>query len=71
MVRHCAFFYKITQKDGREILEKCSFEAPIMLKEDYVSVFSEAGFRPHVFVGYEEKEDDGENPFLCFVCDKK
>ncbi len=63
-------FYKTTHANGSETVEECSFEAPVMFKDDYISLFSEAGFSPSVFVGYEEQEDDGENPFLCFVCDK-
>ena len=62
--------YQTTHADGRETIEECPFELPVMLRDDYVSLFSEAGFSPRVFVGYEEQEDDGENPILCFVCDK-
>ncbi len=61
---------KTTYRDGSEKVEECPFETPVMFKEDYLSLFSEAGFSASVFVGYEEKEDDGKNPILCFVCDK-
>ena len=35
--------------------------------EDYLGLFKEAGFDAKVYVGYEEREDDGEEPVLCFV----
>lgn len=66
-----AFFYRIIHKNGRETIEKCCFEAPVMLKGDYLTLFSEAGFSTYVFVDYEEREEDSKNPILCFVCEKK
>ena len=64
-------FYKTTHNDGSETIEECPFEAPVMLRDDYTSLFSEAGFSTSVFVGYEDQADDGKNPILCFVCDKR
>jgi len=66
-----AFLYKTTHADGRETLEKCGFEAPIMLKSDYISLFTKTGFQPHVFAGYESEKDDEQSPIMSFVCDKK
>jgi len=63
-------FYETIHSNGSKTFEECPFEAPVMLTDDYISLFSEAGFSPSVFVGYEEQEDDGTNPILCFVCDK-
>jgi len=64
------FFYKIIHRDGSETMEEYPFEVPVMSKEDYIALFSEAGFRSNVYVGYQEQADDGKNPILCFVCDK-
>ena len=65
------FYYKIIHKDGSESIEECSSEISTLLTADFLSLFSEAKFCPSVYVGYEELEDDGENPILCFVCDKE
>lgn len=64
------FFYKTIHRDGSESVEECPFEAPVMSKKDYISLFSQAGFHSNVYVGYQEQSDDGKNPILCFVCDK-
>lgn len=65
-----AFSYRIAYGDGTDTLEECVSEAPMMIAEDYVSLFSRAGFRTRAFVGYEERADDGSDPILCFVCEK-
>ncbi len=67
---HGVMLYKTGHANGSETVEKCPFEIPVMLKDDYISLFSEAGFSPRVFVGYEEQENDEKNSILCFVCDK-
>ena len=64
------FIYKTTRPDGTESIEECPIEAPIMSKEDYIQLFLEAGFSTTVYVGYQEREDDGQDPLLCFVCSK-
>ncbi len=64
-----AMIYKTIDTAGRETIEEFPFEAPAMLKGDYISLFVEAGLSPNVFVDYEEKEDDGMSGILCFVCD--
>ena len=63
--------YKTIYGDGAETMEECPYEAPVMLTEDYLSLLSEASFSTTVFVNYEEREDDGVNPILCFVCRKE
>lgn len=63
--------YKTIHANGSETVEECPFEAPVMVRDDYICLFAEAGFSPSVFVDYEEQEDDGKNPILCFVCDKE
>jgi len=65
-----AMFYKTIHTDGSETVEECPFEAHVMFKNDYISLFSKAGFSSTVFVDYKEQEDDGKSPVLCFVCDK-
>jgi len=60
--------YKIAHADGRETIEECPFESLLLGVDDYVTLFAEAGFETQVFVGYEERADDGAEPMLCFVC---
>jgi len=64
-------YYKTTHEDGKDTIEECPFERTVMLTDDYTSLFSEAGFSTKAFVGYEEKEDDGKDPIVCFVCGKE
>jgi hypothetical protein len=59
--------YRVVSMDGKESVEECPFEAPVMMVGDYLALFQEAGFDAQVFVGYEEREDDGEESVLCFV----
>ena len=65
-----AFFYKTTHGDGSETVEEYHFETPVMSKEDYINLFSQAGFHSEVCADYEEKVDDGQSLILCFVCKK-
>ena len=60
--------YKTTHADGTETIEDCPYESLLLRTEDYLALFSEAGLETQVFVGYEERPDDGRNPMLCFVC---
>ena len=60
--------YRTQFDDQTETLDECPFEAPILHVEDYLSLFSHAGFETSVFIDYEEIEDDGKGPILCFVC---
>jgi len=63
-------FYGTVHEDGTETTQKYFWEAPVMSTADYISLFSQAGFRTEVSAGYEERPDDGESPVLCFVCEK-
>jgi len=63
--------YKTVYANGRGTLVDCPFEAPVMRVEDYVARFDEAGFVTRVCVGYKEQADDGKDPILCFVCERK
>ena len=47
--------------------EEFPYGGPVLLPADYRALFDEAGFRVRLFVGYEEREDDGQDPILCFV----
>ena len=64
------FFYKIKHRDGSETIEECTSESPVMPKEAYISLLSEAGFDADVYIDYQEKVDDGASTILCFVCRK-
>lgn len=64
------YSYVITHKDGSEVIEEFVSEAPVMLTEDYLALFAEAGFSSNVFVDYKEQADDGESQVICFVCNK-
>ena len=59
----------VLASDGSETVEEYPFEAPVMTKEDYINLFSQAGFHSDVYADYEEKADDGQSPILCFVCE--
>lgn len=63
-------YYKTVRKDGSEQVVELAYEAPVMTKEDYLALLSEAGFRAEVYAGYRKQADDGKNPLLCFVCEK-
>ena len=62
--------YRMVSDDGTERLKEFRFDAPVMNVEDYLELFQEAGFKTQVYVGYKEKDDDGVDPVLCFVCSK-
>jgi SAM-dependent methyltransferase len=65
------FLYRTIHGDGTETLEECPIEAPILQKEDYLELLSRAGFLVTVHVGYEERDDDGKNPVLCFIGERR
>lgn len=60
--------YRMVSNEGKERVEECRFEAPVMEVQDYLGLFKEAGFDAQVCVGYGEEKDDGVDPVLCFVC---
>lgn len=60
--------YKTVHADGSETLDDCPFEAPLLRPGEYVSLFARAGLDTRVCVGYRERNDDGRDPLLCFVC---
>ncbi len=62
------FLYKTSRADGCDTIEGCPWSAPILNKQEYIRLFTRAGFDRQIFVGYKEVEDDGEAPILCFVC---
>jgi SAM-dependent methyltransferase len=60
--------YRIARAGGDEDVV-CRFGGPVLLPEQYLPLFAEAGFSARVFVGYEIREDDGREPDLCFVAE--
>ena len=58
----------ISARDEATTREDLSFESPVFTPPEYEALFAEAGFESRLFVGYEEREDDGAEPMLCFVC---
>ena len=65
------FFYKTVHADGSETIEECPWSAPILSTQEYIRLFTRAGFDTQTFVGYKEISDDGKDPILCFVCAPK
>lgn len=62
--------YRSVAADRAERVDECPFTVPVMLTDDYVEVFREAGLGVEVHVGYDMTVDDGKDPILCFVCRK-
>ena len=65
------FIYKITHGDGSETIEQYPWSAPLLQKQEYLTLFTRAGFDTQTFVSYKETPDDGKAPILCFVCEMK
>ena len=65
-----SMIYRIISTDGTKTIEDCSFEAPVMHYNEYISLFAETGFSIKSYVDYQEREEDGRSPILCFVCEK-
>ena len=62
------FLYRITHADGSETLEDCPWSAPMLTKDEYLTLFTRAGFDVQTFVDYKEEAGDTDGPILCFVC---
>ena len=58
------FIYKTIDVDGNE---KCNWSSPLLMKNEYIKIFQQAGFATQTFIGYKQSKDDGKNPLLCFV----
>jgi SAM-dependent methyltransferase len=65
---HGNMIYKTPHADGTETVVQCPFHTIVLRVEEYVDLFAEAGFETRICAGYEEREDDGEDPIVCFVC---
>jgi len=63
--------YKTEKMDGKEDVEECPIEFPVMLVDDYIALFSTAGFSTTCFGGYEERRANEGDEYLCFVCGKR
>jgi SAM-dependent methyltransferase len=64
---HGVFRYRIGLPDGSEEEVACPFESLVLRPSDYLELFAEAGFDAALRVGFEDREDDGRDPDLCFV----
>lgn len=62
--------YRTERIDGKGDVEECPIEFPVMLEDDYISLFSTAGFSTACFGGYEERRANERDNYLCFVCKK-
>ena len=62
--------YRTVHADGAETIEECPFVSPVMLTDDYLRLFAEAGLAADVHVGYQPTPDDGRDPILNFVCSR-
>jgi ubiquinone/menaquinone biosynthesis C-methylase UbiE len=60
--------YRILHADGRQSLDECPFTCPVLREADFRQLFGKAGFTSELFVGYQERPDDGKDATLCFVC---
>ena len=60
--------YKTIGADGSETIDQCRFDTLVLTVPQYVELFAEAGFETRLCVGYEQRDDDGADPILCFVC---
>ena len=52
---------------GSEAVTELPYESLVLRPDAYHRLFRAAGFESEVFVGYEARADDGEDPILCFV----
>lgn len=59
--------YEIRDPDGSIHREVLPYESPVFSPAQYVALFEEAGLRARLCVGYEDRPDDGHDPWLCFV----
>jgi SAM-dependent methyltransferase len=59
--------YQSVFPDGVEETENLPFTSLLLHPEDYLPLFESAGLSVRLFVGYEKREDDGEERMLCFV----
>jgi SAM-dependent methyltransferase len=69
-MRRGLILYKITDLDNNERIETCPFETPNLSPNDYLNLFTEAGFSVKIFADYEEKESDNDSRMLCYICEK-
>jgi len=59
--------YRIARPGGRVEETTYPYSGPVLDPDGYRALFGEAGFEARLCVGYEEREDDGAEPMLCFV----
>ena len=59
--------YRTEGTDGVVEEEELPFESPVLMPEEYVSLFASEGFSSRLRVGYQDRKDDGIEPMLCFI----
>ena len=62
--------YKITKSDRSETYETCTFEAPLMTIDEYMSLLSESGFTADLYFDYRQHLEPKNKDTMCFVCRK-
>jgi len=62
------FIYEVTRPDGARHVEECPIDGPILHREDYLSLFRDAGLAAAAFADYTESPADGTEKMTCFVC---
>ena len=64
-----AFTYEVTQPDGTVTEVRCPIDSPILMMDDYLALFAEAGLAAEAFADYTETPADGAERLICFVCE--
>jgi SAM-dependent methyltransferase len=63
--------YETTRADGTVTVAECPYDAPLMQRDDYLSLLHEAGFSSIAYANYREKLASDEHSILCFVSSKE
>ena len=63
-----AFTYEVTHPDGSVTIERCPNNAPILMMDDYLALFADAGLTATAYADYTEVPADGTEKLTCFVC---
>ena len=59
--------YRVERAGGGREEETFRFGGPVFTPDEYRALFEEADYEVRLRVGYEDREDDGVEPMLCFV----
>lgn len=66
-VIHGVMVYRTESPGGAVEEEECPFESPVLAPGEYRRLLASEGFETSLRVGYEDREDDGIEPMLCFI----